>query len=180
MASILKVDALQGITSAGDITVTSEGGAATQSLQQGLAKVRCKSNQQFNVYTVIDSFNTSSLTDESGVGQSTVAFTNNFANINFSYLGSGGDEGVGASNNDVEQTINNMLIFKLDGDIRFHDITRRLKDNGIHISNNKLGSILKSLSPEGKSITRKTNKGTRYYNLDWRDDYGTHGMPFNP
>jgi predicted P-loop ATPase len=83
-------------------------------------------------------------------------------------------------NNPLEQTINNMLIFKLDGDIRFHDITRRLKDNGIHISNNKLGSILKSLSPEGKSITRKTNKGTRYYNLDWRDDYGTHGMPFNP
>ena len=81
-------------------------------------------------------------------------------------------------NNPVEQTINNMLIFKLDGDIRFHDIKRRLKDNGIYISDNKLGSILKSLSPEGKSITRKTNKGTRYYNLDWRDDYGTHGMPF--
>ena len=38
MASILKVDALQGITSAGDITVTSAGGAATQSLQQGLSK----------------------------------------------------------------------------------------------------------------------------------------------
>ena len=68
-------------------------------LQQGLAKVRCKSNQQNAVYTVIDSFNTSSLTDESGVGQSTVAFTNNFANTNFSYLGSCGDEGVGASNN---------------------------------------------------------------------------------
>ena len=38
MASILKVDELQGIATAGDITVTSEGGAATQSLQQGLAK----------------------------------------------------------------------------------------------------------------------------------------------
>jgi len=97
--SEIKVDTLTGKTSAGDITVTSEGGAATMQLQQGLAKVRCKSNQQNAVYTVIDSFNTSSLTDESGVGQSTVVFTNNFANINFSYLGSGGDEGVGASNN---------------------------------------------------------------------------------
>ena len=38
MASILKVDELRGIASAGSITVTSEGGAATQSLQQGLAK----------------------------------------------------------------------------------------------------------------------------------------------
>jgi hypothetical protein len=37
MSTIL-VDNLTGKTSAGDITVTSEGGAATQSLQQGLAK----------------------------------------------------------------------------------------------------------------------------------------------
>jgi hypothetical protein len=29
MASILKVDSMQGVTSAGDITITSEGGAAT-------------------------------------------------------------------------------------------------------------------------------------------------------
>jgi hypothetical protein len=35
MASILKVDAMQGVTSAGDITITSEGGAATMQLQQG-------------------------------------------------------------------------------------------------------------------------------------------------
>ena len=29
MASILKVDEMQGVTSAGDITITSEGGSAT-------------------------------------------------------------------------------------------------------------------------------------------------------
>ena len=40
--SEIKVDTLTGKTSAGDITVTSEGGAATQSLQQGLAKVGFK------------------------------------------------------------------------------------------------------------------------------------------
>jgi hypothetical protein len=33
---------------------------------------------------------------------------------------------------------------------------------------------------EGQNIIIKTNEGTRYYKLDWRDDYGTHGMPFNP
>lgn len=38
MASILKVDDLRGNTAAGDITITSEGGAATMQLQQGLAK----------------------------------------------------------------------------------------------------------------------------------------------
>jgi hypothetical protein len=38
MASILKVDDLRGNTSAGDITITSEGGSATMQLQQGLEK----------------------------------------------------------------------------------------------------------------------------------------------
>jgi hypothetical protein len=90
---------LTGKTSAGNVTITSEGGSATMKLQDGVAKVRCKSNQRNAVYTVIDSFNTSSITDESGVGQSTMAFTNSFADINFSYVGSCGDEGVSASNN---------------------------------------------------------------------------------
>ena len=40
--SEIKVDTLTGKTSAGDITVTSEGGAATMQLQQGLAKVGFK------------------------------------------------------------------------------------------------------------------------------------------
>ena len=38
MASILKVDEMQGVTSAGNITITSEGGSATQSLQ-GVGKL---------------------------------------------------------------------------------------------------------------------------------------------
>lgn len=42
------------------------------------------------------------------------------------------------------------------------------------------GTILKTLAPEGQNIITKTNEGTRYYKLDWRDDYGTYGMPFNP
>ena len=44
----------------------------------------------------------------------------------------------------------------------------------------EVGTVLKTLAPEGQNIIIKTNEGTRYYKLDWRDDYGTHGMPFNP
>ena len=97
MASELQVYELKGVTADGNITITD--GTATMKLQEGVAKVRCKSNQKNAVYTVIDSFNTSSITDESGVGQSTMAFTNSFSDINFSYVGSCGQEGVGASNN---------------------------------------------------------------------------------
>ena len=80
--------------------------------------------------------------------------------------------------NPVEHSINNMLVFDPKGHLRFFDITRRLKENGIHIAENKLGSVLKTLAPDGQNIIIKTNEGTRYYKLDWRDDYGTHGKPF--
>jgi len=74
MASILKVDELQGITAAGDITITSEGGAATQSLQQGL--VKCWADIDGNSTAHIDdSFNAASLNDL-GTGRYTVNYTN--------------------------------------------------------------------------------------------------------
>ena len=38
MASILKVDEMQGVTSAGDITITSEGGSATHAVAAGAGK----------------------------------------------------------------------------------------------------------------------------------------------
>ena len=59
--SEIKVDTLTGKTSAGDITVTSEGGAATQSLQQGLAKAW--SNHNMSGTTARASFNIASYTD---------------------------------------------------------------------------------------------------------------------
>jgi|TARA_R100000084_G_C4601486_1_gene123457 hypothetical protein len=76
MASVLKVDTITGVTTAGSIAVTGEGNSTTTNLQQGLCKV-------FVVYgedTVIDagSFNIASLTD-SGTGNTTHNFTNNFA-----------------------------------------------------------------------------------------------------
>jgi len=85
MASILKVDELQGITSAGDITVTSEGGAATQSLQQGLAKVWAFIGGD-GTPSITGSFNVASLTDED-TGVVRANFTNSMNDANFSNLG---------------------------------------------------------------------------------------------
>ena len=84
MASILKVDALQGVTSAGDITVTSEGGSATQSLQQGLAKMWHQTDASSGTPATQDSLNLASITDN-GVGNFTFAFTNNMNNNDYSF-----------------------------------------------------------------------------------------------
>ena len=82
--------------------------------------------------------------------------------------------------NPVEQSINNMLVYNSEARMNFPEIMRRLKENGINEPTGKVGTVLKTLAPEGENIIIKTNEGTRYYKLDWRDDYGTHGMPFNP
>ena len=83
MAGILKVDELRGIASAGDITVTSEGGAATQSLQQGLAKSWSRFNGNGTV-AIQDSLNMSSVTDQ-GTGQYETATSNAFGNTYWTY-----------------------------------------------------------------------------------------------
>jgi hypothetical protein len=82
MASILKVDELRGIASAGSITVTGEGGAATQSLHQGL----CKSWTYVSgggSPSIVDSFNTASVTDIAAA-QVASNFVNNMSNDDFS------------------------------------------------------------------------------------------------
>ena len=82
MASILKVDALQGVTSAGDITVTSEGGSATQSLQQGLAKAWVNFNGTGTIASR-DSLNVSGLVDNAA-GDYDVNFTSIMSNDDYS------------------------------------------------------------------------------------------------
>ena len=82
MASILKVDSMQGVTSAGDITITSEGGSATMQLQQGLCKAWAFVNGADG--SLRDSFNYSSVTDNAGSGDFSYGFTNDMNNANFS------------------------------------------------------------------------------------------------
>lgn len=83
------VDELKGKTSTGDITVTSEGGAATQSLQQGLAKSWINfdgtSTGAVGDYAR-DSFNCA-VTIDNGTGNFTIGFTSDMANANFSVSG---------------------------------------------------------------------------------------------
>ena len=91
MASILKVDTITGVTTAGSIAVTGEGNSTTTNLQQGLAKSWVNFNGTGTIATR-DSFNISSLTDN-GTGDYSSAFTNSFANINYNHSGMSGDGG---------------------------------------------------------------------------------------
>ena len=76
MASVLKVDSITGVTTAGSISVTGEGNSTTTNLQQGLAKAWLHQNTDASLD---DSFNTSSTTDQ-GTGNYRTTFTNAFTN----------------------------------------------------------------------------------------------------
>ena len=85
--STIIADNLTGKTSAGSITVTSEGGAATQSLQQGLAKAWVNfdgtlATSASDLTGVRDSFNISALVDN-GSGDYTVEINNDMSNDDY-------------------------------------------------------------------------------------------------
>ena len=78
--STVITDNLTGKTAAGNVTITSEGGAATMQLQQGLAKAWC----QFTSSVVFaDTFNVASGTDN-GTGNFTFNITNDMNNTGYS------------------------------------------------------------------------------------------------
>ena len=85
--STLNVDALVGNTSANAITVRGEG-AATTSLQQGLAKVFASYGGSSQA--TMDSFNVASITDESTNGVVSYSLTNAFSNKNYAIAFSSG------------------------------------------------------------------------------------------
>lgn len=89
--SELLVDNLTGKTSAGDITVYGEGGTATQSLQQGLAKAWLSYDQRVSV-GVNDSLNISSVSD-SGTGHNQPSFSSAMGNSNYYISGSSSYDG---------------------------------------------------------------------------------------
>ena len=82
MASVLKVDTVTGVTTAGSIAVTGEGNSTTTNLQQGLAKCWFQIVQD-STHSINDSFNVGSITDE-GAGKTTVTFSNAMANDDWS------------------------------------------------------------------------------------------------
>ena len=80
MASLLKVDALTGVTTAGSISVTGEGNSTTTNLQQGLCKGWALTD--FAAAQNDDSFNVSAYTDyAAGYGQ--LSWNNYFNNANY-------------------------------------------------------------------------------------------------
>ena len=89
MASILKVDEMQGVTSAGDITITGEG-TATMRLQQGVAKAWCYISSSGTVLS--DSLNIGSIADN-GTGSYQANFANNMNNVLFNQAITSGSYG---------------------------------------------------------------------------------------
>ena len=75
-------DKLTGRATAGDVTITSEGGSATMQLQQGVAKQWCSFDGTASTLSLDDSLNTSGLTDNA-TGNYSCAFTNNMSNANY-------------------------------------------------------------------------------------------------
>ena len=80
MASILKVDTITGVATAGSIAITGEGNSTTTNLQQGLAKAWGDCTHEA---VITDSLNLSGGVDN-GVGDYTYSFTNNMAAANYS------------------------------------------------------------------------------------------------
>ena len=80
MSSIL-VDNLTGKTTAGNVTVTSEGGAVTMHMQQGLAKAWA--HIAAGGASLPDSFNFSSI-DDDGTGQYGLNYTNSMGSALYS------------------------------------------------------------------------------------------------
>lgn len=78
-------DKLTGKTSAGDVDVTSEGGAVTMQLQQGLAKAWINFNGTGTIASR-NTFNTTSLTDV-GTGNYSFDFVNDMNNNDYAITG---------------------------------------------------------------------------------------------
>jgi hypothetical protein len=104
-ATFLTATSGEGVTLAGTLAVTgvhtvgnnavatSDGGAVTQNLVQGLAKVWM---QQSSGTTINGSFNCSGLTDN-GTGDYTTSFTNDMANDDYACQCTGADANTNAS-----------------------------------------------------------------------------------
>jgi hypothetical protein len=104
MTSQLKVDKLQGRTTAGSITVTGEGTSAETNLQQGLAKCFCNFTGTGTI-AIQDSNNIGSLTDN-GTGDYHINLTNAHTDTTFSVALSSGQYHTGWDGNTTSSSVN--------------------------------------------------------------------------
>ena len=112
-ATFLTIDASE------QITVASEGGAVTTSVQQGLVKHWMKGNTDASLD---DSFNTSSGTDNAQ-GQFTYTFTNNMNNANYAIQYTCHSAGIVETNTDSQTSSSHKFqIFSRPGLSSFADV----------------------------------------------------------
>ena len=78
-------DKLTGRATAGDVTITSEGGSATMQLQQGVAKAWINFNGTGTIASR-DSFNIASLTDN-GTGKYLLSYSSSMGNDDYALSG---------------------------------------------------------------------------------------------
>ncbi len=88
--STVITDNLTGKTAAGNVTITSEGGAATMQLQQGVAKAWV--DVPAGLGSINASFNVSSL-DDDGAGDGGVNYATSMSSANYAISGTSDDAG---------------------------------------------------------------------------------------
>jgi len=82
MASILKVDTITGVATAGSIAITGEGNSTTTNLQQGLAKAWVHAEGDASGAAAADSFNVASMADN-GTGDYDMNMSNAMNSIRY-------------------------------------------------------------------------------------------------
>ena len=128
MASILKVDTLTGVTTAGSISVTGEGNSTTTNLQQGLAKSYLTYDQ--TVPEVDGSFNVASVTDNSA-GNWDVNYTSNMNNTTYSWFTGGQDSRFAGVNTGTVPTTSTIRYYtRITNTLALADVN--LNTAGIH------------------------------------------------
>jgi hypothetical protein len=113
--SELKVDTLTGKATAGNLTITSEGGSATMQMQQGLCKTWIKYTDHNSTLASADDLNVSSIAD-TDTGKVTVNFANNMSSIDFCFVVNAMDMGStvqGYSGYISDETSSNIATSKL-------------------------------------------------------------------
>tara|TARA_R110002020_G_scaffold59802_1_gene162774 strand:- start:408 stop:818 length:411 start_codon:yes stop_codon:yes gene_type:complete len=117
MSSILKVNTLTGVSTAGSISVTAEGNSTTTNLQQGLLKHWVNFNM--TNATVNDSFNNTGVNDV-GPGDYTITIASNFANAKYAisfeqtYVDGHGTSGHQSSDSTKTTTLVRVYAFRID------------------------------------------------------------------
>lgn len=110
MASVLKVDTITGVTTAGSIAVTGEGNSTTTNLQQGLAKAWAECNSAGT--SINDSFNIASLVD-TNTGRQTCNYTNSFASGSYACVTTG--DTVGSNNSYSGTFAGSWIVYSFNG-----------------------------------------------------------------